>query len=155
MESLVNIVHDDAVWDVIYLRYYMVLWSVVQAVLILTMMLVQITNQMKLQQIIMLVSKVFLLSLFKTLEFISNKNNLNIFNIWSLTIVPAPIELVTSMLVTDVGDQMFWWQVTSPKSRIRHQHQISVTNITFWHIWLEFHQDVEKCHQHTIFVINI
>ena len=48
----------------------MVLWSEVQAVLILTMMLVQITNQMKSQQITMLVSKVFLPSLYKTLELI-------------------------------------------------------------------------------------
>ena len=48
----------------------MVLWSEVQAILILTMMLVQITNQMKLQQITMLDSKAFLLSLFKTLELI-------------------------------------------------------------------------------------
>ena len=43
---------------------------------------------------------------------------------------------VTSMLVTDVGDQMCWWQVTSPTSRVRHQHQISVTNITLWHIMI-------------------
>ena len=63
-------VHDGAVLNVIYLRFYMVLWSEVQAVLILTMMLVQITNQMKSQQITMLVSKVFLPSLYKTLELI-------------------------------------------------------------------------------------
>ena len=57
----------------IYLRYYMVLWLEVQAIQILTMMLDQITNQMKLQQITMLVSKAFLLSLSKTLELILNK----------------------------------------------------------------------------------
>ena len=90
-----------------------------------------------------------------------------------------------------------WWQVTSPTSRVRHQHHIlayynvgdrckspriylkillnlapgwisclqhniSVTNITFWHILayyvgdrLECHQHAEKCHQHTFFVNNI
>ena len=51
----------------------MVLWLEVQAIQILTMMLDQITNQMKLQQITMLVSKAFLLSLSKTLELILNK----------------------------------------------------------------------------------
>ena len=29
-----------------------------------------------------------------------------------------------------------WRQVTSPTSRVRHQHQISVTNITSWHIMM-------------------
>ena len=29
-----------------------------------------------------------------------------------------------------------WWQVTSPTSRVRHQHQIAVTNITIWHIMM-------------------
>ena len=32
------------------------------------------------------------------------------------------------MFVTDVDDQMCWWQVW----RARHLHQISVTNIKFW-----------------------
>ena len=29
-----------------------------------------------------------------------------------------------------------WWQVMSPTSRVRHQQQISVTNITFWRIMM-------------------
>ena len=52
-----------------------------------------------------------------------------------------------NMLVLSLG---CWWQVTTPKSRVRHQYQISVTNITsrrikdskkiYW-IWqqVEFH----------------
>ena len=36
------------------------------------------------------------------------------------------------MLMTDVGDQMRWWQVTLTTARIRPQHQISVANISFW-----------------------
>ena len=43
---------------------------------------------------------------------------------------------VTSMLVTDVGDQMCWWQDLDVGDKSRHQHQISVTNITFWHIMM-------------------
>ena len=44
------------------------------------------------------------------------------------------------MLVTDIGEQMCWWQLwyvgdkARPTSRIRHQHKISVINITFWQI---------------------
>ena len=46
------------------------------------------------------------------------------------------LNLVTSMLVTDIGDKMCWWLVTSPTSKVRHQNQISVTNITFWRIMM-------------------
>ena len=38
-----------------------------------------------------------------------------------------------NVLVTKFGR---CWQVKSPTSRVRHQHQISVTNITFWHIMM-------------------
>jgi len=38
-----------------------------------------------------------------------------------------------NVLVTRFG---CWWQVTSPTSRVRHQHQISVTNITFCRIMM-------------------
>ena len=32
--------------------------------------------------------------------------------------------------------EKYWWQVTSTISIVRHQHQISVTNITFWRIMM-------------------
>ena len=38
------------------------------------------------------------------------------------------------VLVTNVFGR--WWQVKSPTSRVRNQHQISVTNITFWRIMM-------------------
>ena len=44
------------------------------------------------------------------------------------------------MLVTDIEEQMCWWQLwyvgdkARPTSRIRHQHKISVNNIIFWQI---------------------
>ena len=42
---------------------------------------------------------------------------------------------ITSMLMTDIGDHVVT-NVTSPTSRVRHQHQISVIDITFWPIMM-------------------
>ena len=43
------------------------------------------------------------------------------------------IQMVTSMLVTDVGDEMCWWQVWDVGDRFKnHQHNKKVANITQW-----------------------
>ena len=51
-----------------------------------------------------------------------------------------------------------WWQITSPRLRASYQHQISVTNITFWRIMMlvaHFTAMQKKCYQHTFFATNI
>ena len=48
-----------------------------------------------------------------------------------------------NLLVTSWGCR---WQVTLSLSRVWHQHQISVTNITFWRIGDV--RDQLECHQH-------
>ena len=59
---------------------------------------------------------------------------------------------ITSMVTTDAGDPMCWWQVwdigvSSSTSRVTHQHQITVINIIVWHI--------KKSHQHVKKVTNM
>ena len=39
--------------------------------------------------------------------------------------------LITSMLVTDVWDQMVWWQVWDVGDKSHHQHQDLGTNIKY------------------------
>ena len=51
------------------------------------------------------------------------------------------------MLVTDVGDQTYWWQVSDVGDRFR----ILVTDLIHW----ENHQHYEESHQHNDSVTNI
>ena len=56
-------------------------------------------------------------------------------------------EMVTSMLVTDVGDQICWWQVWDVSSRFR----MLATDLINW----ENHQHNEKSRQHNSSATNI
>ena len=44
--------------------------------------------------------------------------------------------MVTSMLVTDVGDQMCWLQDLDVGDKSRQQHRELGPNITFWRIMM-------------------
>ena len=67
--------------------------------------------------------------------------------------------MVTSMLVTDVGDQMCWWQDLDVGDKSHHQHRELGTNIKYqsrtsysgilWCLWpTEMSPTYFFCHQH-------